>query len=73
MEVNKEVLLIIGGGEEQIPAYEIARSSGYLTVGTDMNESAPASKYADYFLKASTRDIQETLDAVLSFNKKINF
>ena len=71
MEVNKEVLLIIGGGEEQIPAYEIARSSGYLTVGTDMNESAPASKYADYFLKASTRDIQETLDAVLSFNKKI--
>lgn len=67
-------LLIIGGGEEQIPAYQLAKSKGLEVVGTDININAPASVFADHFLKASTRDIDETLNCVKEFNAihKIN-
>jgi len=67
-------LLIIGAGIEQVEAYKIAKSMNLLVVGTDMNPKAPAFKFADDHLIASTRDVSETLEAVIKYNlqKPIN-
>lgn len=59
-----KALLIIGAGAEQIPAYQAARARGLTVIGSDMNPDAPAFAHADHRLLASTRDPQETLDAV---------
>lgn len=53
-------LLIIGGGIEQVRAYEVAHEMGLLVIGSDADPNAPALKLADYKIIASTRDIQKT-------------
>ena len=68
--MKKKKLLIIGGGAEQIPAYQIAKERGLTVIGTDINEDAPALKLADHYLIASTRDPDATLIAVQNFSKK---
>lgn len=67
-------ILIIGAGQEQIPAYLKAKKRGLVVVGTDLNADAPAFKYADFKLIASTRDADATEVEALKFNafKKIN-
>lgn len=62
-------LLIIGGGAEQISAYEIARKLGALVVGSDQNEHAPAREFADDWIVASTRDVEETIVQARAFHK----
>ncbi|MGE5514869.1 MAG: ATP-grasp domain-containing protein [Bacteroidota bacterium] len=59
-----KTLLIIGAGAEQIPAYQSAHARGLTVIGSDMNPDAPAFAHADHRLLASTRDPQQTLDAV---------
>lgn len=66
--MNKKTLLIIGGGIEQVRAYELAREMGLVVVGTDLDPSAPALELADHKIIASTRDEQETLREVVKFN-----
>lgn len=74
MNANKKRLLIIGAGIEQIKAYQIANKSGLEVIGTDMNPNAPAFKYADDKIVASTRNIEDTVKAVKQFhvNKPIH-
>jgi len=67
---SKKLLLIIGGGIEQIKAYELAREMGYTVVGSDQNLKAPALKLADYRIRASTRNVVETLGAVKVFERE---
>ncbi|MFH1995818.1 MAG: ATP-grasp domain-containing protein [Candidatus Omnitrophota bacterium] len=67
--MNKR-LLIIGAGIEQVPAYKLAKKMGLRVVGTDINPGAPAFKFTDDHLIASTRDVRETLNAVLKYNVK---
>jgi len=62
--------MIVGAGEEQIPAYERAKRKGYLILASDMSEGAPAVKYADYFIKASTRDPELTTKLAYEFSLK---
>ena len=62
-------LLIIGAGREQVYAYELAKKMGYEVIGTDKNPDAPAFKYADYRLIASTRDPIDTLKVVKDFKQ----
>ena len=63
-------LLIIGAGLEQVSAYQLAKQKGLQVVGTDMNPDAPAFKFADDTLIASTRDVDETLAVVKAFAGK---
>ncbi len=63
-----KTLLIIGGGVEQVPAYERARARGLFVVGTDKHAHAPGLRLADATLLASTRDPEETLAAVQQFH-----
>ena len=60
-------LLIIGAGIEQVYAYQLAKKMGYKVIGTDENPDAPAFKYADYKLIASTRNHLDTLKVVKDF------
>lgn len=66
---RKQCLLIIGGGVEQVRAYELAHEMGLITVGSDMNPSAPALALADYRIIASTRNVEETVQAAKEFSK----
>ncbi len=55
-------LLIIGGGIDQLPAYERAKAMGIRTVAVDYNPNAPAFDIADAHFIVSTRDIPGVLD-----------
>lgn len=65
-----KTLMIIGGGVEQVPAYEIAKKRGLQVVGTDMKLDAPALAFADHVLQVSTRDAEQTAEMALKFHKK---
>ena len=64
-----KILLIIGAGVEQGRAYELGQEMGFNVVGTDRNPQAPAFDLADDFILASTRDPEETLQAVIEYLK----
>ncbi len=64
-----KTLMIIGGGVEQIPAYEAAKQRGLSIVGTDIKEDAPALALADHVLIVSTRDAEATAERAVVFNK----
>ena len=64
-----KTLLIVGAGDEQVPAYMSAKAKGLKVVGTDLNPQAPGFNYADFALIASTRDPEATYEAVSEFCK----
>ena len=63
-------LLIIGAGIEMLPIFDITKEIGLKTVVTDMNPNAPGFAYADDFIVASTRDVEETIKKVKEFSKR---
>jgi len=63
-------LLIIGAGVEMLPIFDITKEMGLKTVVTDMNPNAPGFSYADDYIIASTRDVEETIKKVKEFNSK---
>ena len=66
--MNK-LLMIIGGGVEQVPAYKRAKERGFSILGTDIDPNAPALKLADYVLQVSTKNPEETASRAKKFNK----
>ena len=72
--LKQKTLLIIGAGIEQIKAIEIAQKMGHYVVVTDYNYRAPGREKADEFIFASTRNLDETLDATWEYHQnKRNF
>jgi len=67
----KKTILFIGGGKEAIPGVKYARKIGYKTIISDQSNNAPARKYSDYFIKASTYDQKLTTKKAIIFNKKV--
>ena len=63
----KKKLVIIGAGAEQVYAYQLAQKKGFYVIATDNNPNAPAIKFADFFILASTRDEKETLESIKSY------
>ncbi len=63
-------LLIIGAGEQQKLAVQIAKKMGLFVIVSDINAKAPAIKIADDFILASTYNPEETVRAVLKYQKK---
>jgi biotin carboxylase len=49
-------LLVLGAGEDQLPAYREARRRGLVTIAVDQRTDRPALAVADHFVKVSTRD-----------------
>ncbi|NTV02687.1 MAG: ATP-grasp domain-containing protein [Chlorobiaceae bacterium] len=60
--------MIIGGGAEQVPAYKLAKQRGLFVVGTDLNPDAPALRFADHAILASTRDAEQTARCAVEFH-----
>lgn len=71
---SKKVILIIGAGREQVPAYLLAKKMGLEIVCTDIDQNAPGFKLADHSIIVSTRDVEKTFEKVKTFckSKKIN-
>ena len=68
--MNKTIV-IIGGGIEQIYAYELAKNRFYI-IGTDINPHAPCFKLANLKVIASTRNPKETLKRLKEINQEKN-
>ena len=62
-------LLIVGAGLESIPGIILAKKLGLEVVVSDSDTNAPGIDKADYFIKASTYDVQKTLKEANKFNK----
>jgi len=62
--------MIIGGGTEQVPAYETAKQRGLTIVGTDIRSDAPGLALADHVLRVSTRDAEATVAEALAFARR---
>ena len=67
----KKTLLIIGASSESIPGFKKAKELGLDIIASDIDENAPALKYADYFIKASTYNAEETILKANEFHSKI--
>ena len=52
----RQSVVVLGGGEDQIPAYWQARALGYHVVGVDMNAHCLGASLADEFLVMTSRD-----------------
>ncbi|OUU30992.1 MAG: hypothetical protein CBB97_00660, partial [Candidatus Endolissoclinum sp. TMED37] len=61
---SKKVILIIGAGREQVPAYLLAKKMGLEIVCTDIDQNAPGFKLADHSIIVSTRDVEKTFEKV---------
>lgn len=66
MMKNKR-LLVLGGNQYQIPLIKYAKSEGMLVGMVDINNDAPAKKYADYFYNVSLKNKEEVLKATKEF------
>ncbi|MEV1177387.1 hypothetical protein, partial [Nonomuraea sp. NPDC049784] len=49
-------LIVLGGGEDQIPAYREGRRLGYRVIGVDQRPDALGAAEADQFLCMTSRD-----------------
>ncbi len=69
--MKRKKLLIIGAGEEQVPAYEFAMRMGLNVVGSDINPAASAFRLTKERIIASTRDPDSTLREVKRFHQRL--
>jgi len=54
--VTRRNLIVLGGGEDQIPAYVEGRRLGYRIIGVDQRPDALGAAFADEFVCLTTRD-----------------
>ena len=66
----KKTILIIGSGVEQVEAYKICKKLKLTIVALDKNHKAPCLKFADYYIKASNRNLNDCIKKISAFNKK---
>ena len=68
-------ILIVGGGQGQLPLIKAAKNEGYYTIICDFaGEKCPGAKYADKICNVSTRDVEavyevaknEQIDGIIS-------
>lgn len=68
MNCEEKKILIIGGGEVQLPLIICAKEEGYKTVVVDYNSECIGRKYADAFYQISTQNKDDILDVAKSQN-----
>lgn len=64
MTTTPATLLMLGAGNDQLPAYREARRRGYRLVAVDQRSDAPGAALADRFLPISTRDADKIASAL---------
>ena len=58
---NKKKILILGGGNEQVPGIKISKTLGLKTIVIDKNNKCPGKKISDKFYNFSTSDLNNIL------------
>ncbi|MGB2706492.1 MAG: ATP-grasp domain-containing protein, partial [Candidatus Omnitrophota bacterium] len=66
----QKVLMILGAGQNEVPAIKRAKEMGIKTIVCDMNNNAPGLEYGDYNVVARTKDPKEYVD--IAKKRKIN-
>lgn len=65
---DNRLLIILGAGPQQVPAYLTASRLGIKTLAVDYNHEAEARKFADCFLLASVKDKEECINGLKKLN-----
>lgn len=68
--MNKDAILIFGGGDNQLTLIRSAKERGYFTVVIDPNDNAPGKLIADAFEVAAPKDFAATCNVVEKYNIK---
>lgn len=69
--MQKDIVVIVGGGIMQIRAVEEAQAMGYKVLVTDFCDTAPARKICDYFVEVSTRDWEKTIALLQPYKERL--
>lgn len=69
--MQKDIIVIIGGGVMQVKAVQQAKEMGLKVLVTDLAKDAPAVSEADYFVQASTRDYKNTIDMLKPYADRL--
>ncbi len=68
--MNRNTILIFGGGENQLTLIKSAKERGYCTIVIDPNENAPGKLIADAFEIVAPKDFTGTCTVVEKYNVK---
>ena len=68
--MNKDAILIFGGGDNQLTLIKAAKERGYFAVVIDPNENAPGKAIANAFEVAVPKDFEATCKVVEKYNIK---
>ena len=69
--MRKKSIIILGAGQQQIPAISRAHNLGYQVISPDLNPNAPGLKMVEYPLpNVSTHDSEALIDNLKSLFKK---
>lgn len=60
--MKDKLIQILGGGQNQVPAVQLAKSLGLKVLVTDMYENPPCRALADQFVQLDTTDMEGNLD-----------
>ncbi|MDX8549482.1 ATP-grasp domain-containing protein [Methanospirillum sp. J.3.6.1-F.2.7.3] len=65
--VNKNRILILGGGLFQVPIIKLAKKQGFAVIVTDFNTNPPGRQYADFFVQMDIKDKVKNLSVAQKF------
>jgi biotin carboxylase len=66
--MSEPYFIIIGAGTEQEKIYHLAKEMGLKILSTDINPQAHCVQFSDKFVMASTRNPEQTIDALKAIN-----
>ena len=69
---KNKVILILGAGQEQLPAYQICKTNSAIIIGVDKNKHAPGLKLSDYKIITSIRNDKKLIIKIKKLNLKIS-
>lgn len=70
LQINKESILIFGGGVLQTSIINTAREKGFYTIVIDPDENAVGKNYADEFLIVDGNDYDKTISIINKYKVK---
>ena len=66
-----KVIMILGAGIMQLPAYQAAKKNGWISLGADGNPQAPCRRMADHFIDVDLKDRIGLAEKALEFQEKL--
>lgn len=72
MIFKKKTILILGAGQEQLPAYKLCKKNSAVIIGVDKNKHAPGLKYAKFKIITSIREDEDLIKKIKQLKIKIS-